>query len=76
MFEVAPWNSGKVMETERSLFPVIRKGGIQKGFCAREPQSVLFGVNAYRFIPFKMLFSSCFIGRLLIFFLNIGLHSY
>ena len=32
-----PWHSGKVMEAEWSLFPVISKWRTQKGFCAREP---------------------------------------
>ena len=35
------------------------------GFCAQEPQHVLLGINAYRLMLFKMLFSSCFMGGLL-----------
>ena len=31
------WNSGKVMEAKRSLFPVIRNGGPRKAFVPRRP---------------------------------------
>ena len=31
------------MEAEQSLFPVIKKWGTQKGFCAQEPHRVLPG---------------------------------
>ena len=31
------------MEAEQSLFPVIKKWGTQKGFCAQEPHRVLLG---------------------------------
>ena len=33
----ALWNSGKVLEAEWCLFPVIRIRGTQKGFCAQNP---------------------------------------
>ena len=35
----ALWNSGKVMEAEWCLFPVIKIRGTQKGFCAQNPAS-------------------------------------
>ena len=41
LFEPALWNSGKIMEAEWSLFPVIKKWGTQKGFCAQEPHRVV-----------------------------------
>ena len=34
------------MEAEGSLFPVIKKWGIQKGFCAQEPHRVLLGITS------------------------------
>ena len=45
LFELAHWNSGKVMEAVWSLFPVIKKQGTQKDFCAQEPHRVLLGFN-------------------------------
>ena len=33
------------MEAEWSLFPVIKKRGTQKGFCAQEPHRVLLGIT-------------------------------
>ena len=41
LFEPAPWNSGKVMEVERSLFTIIKKWGHRKGFCSQESHRVL-----------------------------------
>ena len=31
------WNSGKVIEAARSLFPITKKCGMQKGFYAQKP---------------------------------------
>ena len=42
----ALWNSGKVMEAEWCLFPVIKIKGTQKGFCAQNPCRVLLSGNA------------------------------
>ena len=45
LFEPAPWNSRKVVDPERSLFPVIKEGGgAQKSFYAQE---------AHRFTPLE-----------------------
>ena len=41
LFEPAPWNSGKVMEVERSLFTIIKKWGHRKGFRSQESHRVL-----------------------------------
>ena len=43
------WNSGKIMEAEWSLFPVIKKWGAEKGFCAWEPHRVLLGISSVQF---------------------------
>ena len=42
------------MEAELSLFPVIKKQGIQKGFCAQEPYRVLLGSKCTTHQDFKL----------------------
>ena len=61
-----PWNSGKVLEAEWSLFPVIKKWGTQKDFCAQEPHRVLLGFKGALGIPwFPSRRGLCFLLHLL-----------
>jgi len=46
LLKPACWNSGKVMKTEWSIFPVIMKWGTQKGFCVQEPHKVLLSTES------------------------------
>ena len=48
LFKPAPWNSGKVLEAEWSLFSIIKEGETQKGFSAPEPHRVLVGTKCGR----------------------------
>ena len=38
-------SQGRSREAERSVFPVVKKWGTQKGFCAHEPHRVLLSSN-------------------------------
>ena len=48
LFKPIPWNSGKVLEAEWSLFSIIKEGETQKGFSAPEPHRVLVGTKCGR----------------------------
>ena len=48
LLESAHWGSGKVMEVERWLFPIIKEMGDKERLGAQEPHRALHGINKQR----------------------------
>ena len=47
LFEPPGWNLGKALEVRWSLFPVFKKWGTEKSFCAQEPLRVLHSIKTW-----------------------------